>query len=741
MRRVFIPILLALILSATQTVFAASPAPYIFQHKVHAPALSEEQTATFTLSELGFQDPITLRGPYQEVQSIFALPPDWQIDAPVQFELKITSEFQSLMEAFTTEAFGIDLSARSGTLTIKWNGTRIWEGELKDNGETTVRFTAPGSLMRMGAHENELTISWDAAVACQYSITTLLSIDPSSRIIIPYSHREIELKLDDFPKPFYADHALVPYPIALVIPENPDEDDLSALMAVAAGLGKQSAGNAAFDIFTTDEISQEKQGSHHLMLIGRPDALQDFIQNEMEAISPSLSVVQESAGSGVLMIHPSPWNPARAVLIVSGADGKSLRKAGAAIAADDFLPYANSNLSIISQSNDPMASAQLQIDQTLAGLTSDEDLHVEALGETTIGIPFQVPGDLEFNPESFIELYFRHSQLINYLQSGLTLSINGKLIGTIRFSDQSAENGLARIILPPNTIRPLKNTLEITYTIVPQDLCADERSGNYWVSIFPDSYLHLPPALSATQETRNYYLDDLPNAFLKDRSLSRLALVAEPDDLPSWKFAADMAFILGNYTDANVLEPFALFPTSYSKETSALDVIMIGTTQELPFDSGINDLLPISFNEAGNLENMPLEEIQFEFSPDQQFGVLQMSNAFDSSATVFGIFANSQDGLSNAYETARERFLTPSEFAANVEYLDAENRSHPFYIEQQPPMPESTPEDQPGWLPRIFATMNAENPAVILLGGMILITVIFIFWATRKTPGKGIEKE
>jgi hypothetical protein len=187
-------------------------------------------------------------------------------------------------------------------------------------------------------------------------------------------------------------------------------------------------------------------------------------------------------------LQPSPWNPARALLLVSGESTNGLQKAGASLAAADFLPYGSEQAAVISQLTG--GSTQTPIDLTLASLQDENNLLVEKLGESSYVIPFNMPADANISPEAYIELYFRHSQLIDYLQSSLTISINGIKIGSIRFSDQSAENGLARIILPPGIIRSLKNTLEITASVVPQDICADERSGNFWISLLGDSYLH-----------------------------------------------------------------------------------------------------------------------------------------------------------------------------------------------------------------------------------------------------------
>jgi hypothetical protein len=164
------------------------------------------------------------------------------------------------------------------------------------------------------------------------------------------------------------------------------------------------------------EVNVAAFGNEHLIVIGKTDELAEFFQKKMD--NPELLSLLESspAGNGLLSLQVSPWNSGRALLLVTGENGEALRKASAVIAANDFLPYANGNTAIIQNIIDPSEKAQFQVDVPLSDLTQ-ESLAMNTLGETTIRIPFDVPGDTQISSEAFLELYFRHSQLINYLQS------------------------------------------------------------------------------------------------------------------------------------------------------------------------------------------------------------------------------------------------------------------------------------------------------------------------------------
>jgi hypothetical protein len=682
------------------------------------------QNVELSLSDLGFEDSIVLQGPYQEVSASFSLPPDWNLTSPATLNLRLYSEFQSLFEALTNQESSTATAGMEGYLKITLNGNTITETTLNENVESVLSITIDSEYFLEDSKENLFTISWDSASACQYSVTTTLSIDPSSKINFPMETKAVKTDLSAFPAPFYTPHALKTYPIALVIPDQPDEDDLSALLAVSAGLGKQTEGAAQYDIVPMSEVNVAAFGNEHLIVIGKTDELAEFFQKKMD--NPELLSLLESspAGNGLLSLQVSPWNSGRALLLVTGENGEALRKASAVIAANDFLPYANGNTAIIQNIIDPSEKAQFQVDVPLSDLTQ-ESLAMNTLGETTIRIPFDVPGDTQISSEAFLELYFRHSQLINYLQSNLTVSLNGKMVSNIRFSDTSAQDGLARIIFPPDTIRPLKNILEFTFNIASQDVCADERSGNYWISIFKESYLHLPPVLEISQEQTSYTLKDIPDALLNDHTLSTLTFLADQNDPESWKYASRLAFELGTFTRSDIVQPNAVFAGT-AEGLQGKTTLAIGMTSEIPFSSGINAALPLPFKEDGSIQDTTLNGIQFQMQADQPFGVLEITSQSDDQSLLFSILGNSTDGLQSAFQTAQTRLLHEDGPSANVEIIDNSNISHSYYI--KPSLPAAGNEEtQENWLQRMISP-TAEKTVIYLLVGCTLLTAAFILW-------------
>jgi len=213
-----------------------------------------------SFSDLGFDNWISLYGPYQEFSIKFSLPPDWQVEESFSIEMEVESEFQPLLEAFSTEEFTEGLSFQKGTLGAKINNVGIGEFEIFESGNNIVSFTAPGTLINQNTKENELIISWDSSAACDHSITTTISINKESEIRIPHTLRKSLLKLTDFPSPFLFNNSFAPNPIAFVIPYDVNEDTLSALLAVSGAFGKISGGDLTYEILNAGDLDKKHLG-------------------------------------------------------------------------------------------------------------------------------------------------------------------------------------------------------------------------------------------------------------------------------------------------------------------------------------------------------------------------------------------------------------------------------------------------------------------------------------------------
>ena len=690
-----------------------------------------EQILNLTLSDLGLTEDILLQGSYRQSSILFSLPADWIVSDAVQFDLRVLSDFQSLLQAFVEG--GDEITAQNnltGLLAVNLNGNAAGEFTIDHSGEYAFQVTLAPDWFSQNGGLNELTFTWDASLACQYGVTTTIGLSADSTVALPVMKRAVQLDLHDFPNPFYTTENIQPYTLALVIPDDAGKSELSALMAVAAGLGKHSQGQLDYEVVLLSEASQNL-ADHQLVFIGLATDLEDFLTAEMPEIE--LAKVDDP-DTGIVQLARSGWNDGRAVLLVTGANEQALSKASASIAAQDWLPFADASKAFISEVSDTLSAQQFEIDQELGSLSGDSDLMVEAIGEQTVDLVFNIPADTQISSEAYIELYFRHSQLIDYLQSSLSVSVNGSKVGSVRFSDQSAENGLSRILLPANVLQPLKNELKITYTIVPQDICADERSGNYWVSVYEDSYLHLAPIMDEAHVQTRTYLNDLPDALLGSHAFSNLVLMASEGDWQSWRYAVDFAFNLGMKSASDVFMPMVEFTGDGIKE-DGLAYILIGRTDDVPFSTGLNEQLPLPFLEDGSADLLPLGGVQFEMDATQSLGFLELVDVVSSGTLVYAILGNSQTGLTAAVEKAVHDLSEPVTETANVDMIEKESYSHYFLVEPKTIAVEGEPQVQLKWY-QVILGANMEKMDAYLLLGSLLLTVVFVFLFFIAKPKK-----
>ncbi|MDK2980546.1 MAG: cellulose synthase operon protein [Chloroflexota bacterium] len=714
--------LVSLLIILTLTIFAPVQASGLEQ--------AGGGSLTLSLSELDFSGSLNLRGPYQEVNAAFGLPADWSLNAPVQFDLRFRSDFASLMQAFAGTPESADSTGIRGSLSVYLNDTLLQSLEVDTSTENTLSFEVPAGQVLPYPADNELRIAWDAAAACALGVTSGAYLDPASTMQFSYATQAVDLSLRDFPRPFFSTTDIQPHALTLLIPSEADESSLSALLAVAAGLGRHSRGELVFNVMTSDQISTDELADTNLVLIGPLESWRSYLAGSGQAADTLQAPAGVGSEDGLLMLLPSPWNSGRALLLVSGQDAAGLQKASASLAAADFLPYADGRTAVISQLE--RGATQALIDLRLDSLRTDENLLVEQLGDTTFTIPFNMPADVNISPEAYVEVYFRHSQLIDYLQSSLTIRINGTKIGSIRFSDQSAENGLARIILPPGIIQPLQNTLEITTSIVPQDLCADERSGNFWVSVLGDSYLHLPPVLdSGGGGAADLYLADFPQALLTDERLSSLTFVAAADDWQSWLYAADLVYRLGGFTASDQLQPSAAFLDSAMDDLSGQSILLIGTTQAIGA-SAWNDALPLPFEADGALPALSFEGVQFSIAGSQDLGVLQITRQSGSGTPLFSLAGSSAQGLRAAVTAAQQGLSEKLSADANLSVIDGQQVGHELLIEK----PAGAPAEEASsskWYQRLLG-QNMEKADFYLLAGSVVLTALYILWMATSKP-------
>ena len=694
----------------------------------------DEKVFEISLADIGMPTMPVLNGPYGEAALSFNIPGDWELTKPVVLELRTNSEFYSFLEAFTEGTTATEMGGFGSSLEITLNGQTIERVPVNQAGESLFTFEIPASAFSGADQPQALIIGWDSALACQNSTAALLKIDPDSKISFTYRTIQYSPELTDYPAPFFIDNNILPNTTTFILPPNPSEQELSALLTVSAGLGNLTDGELNHELVTTEKIKSSDLSASHLVLIGKFDSLDASLIDHalMIEIGEILNSIDQN--SGLVYMDFSPWNPGRAMLIVTGRSDGAVIKAGTALGAAGILPYSGSQYAVIKDIKSLTSDSQYQIDQPLLTLGNQELVSFDKLGESAAVIPFIVPADISINPEAFLELNFRHSQLLDYLRSTIEVSINGIAIGNIRFNDQSNENGVVRFIIPPNVIKPLLNVLTIKAQLAAQDVCGDSRSGDYWARIFGDSYLHLPPVIEGQNIGRNSQLSDFPLPFISDPHLRKSIFVLDQKDYFSLKKASEIAFTFGVQAHSDLFAPSAKYAGSFTPDNKMGNYIVIGFTDSIPFSAGINDKLPLKFEPDGNWEEFDQPGISFAIDQAQDLGYVEYLPSAENDGNIITILGNTQKGLDNAVELILSASSNDKLRSMNVAAITNGGLVNGFLY-----LPEPLIEDEEVVKKGLWNLIqNPEYYPIVLLIIVLVIIAGLILWpvVTRKRSEK-----
>lgn len=669
----FVPFLLAaglctIALNPGQVETPAPPTPtaeIILMQPTPLPDLDENAADIVPFSALqtiqtGTSQIKSLQGPLDNVHFSFALPPDWDVNSGSRLALRCRVIVSSLV---ATQGSVNYENMAAGQITVTFDEQVISSEILKGNQSFLLEIPLPeAAFAGPDAVAHDLTIVWDAQASCGYNVATSLLIDGKSHLSLPHQERALSLDLSAFPQPLYIEQGIQNPAITLIIPDDSSQAHLQSALTIAAGLGRISSGKAEVGLSLEGELTDDVRKANHLVFIGLVEEftrIDQAIAESQNALSPL------PGGGGTVQMLASPWNPARVVLLAGGENADGILKASQAISIGVLSPAAQENLAVIEDVRLPDPAKDYTEDMTFAKLKIPERTFTN-FGSNVIEISFSIPPGTSIGSEAYLDLVFGHSQMLDYIRSGLTIRLNGIPIGSARFSDTTAVGSTLRTMLPSSVLRNGENDLEVQADLFPRDICTDERLNNLFIVVFTNSLLHLPSVNQPADIPRVAYIDSYPEPYIDNPNLSDTAVVLPAGAPGAWRVAARLAYSLGERTSGVVSAPAAYLADSVPGDLlQTHNIILIGRPSAFPFLPSWKSALPATFT----ADDAPSPEISlpvsFLSSPSASWGYLAIGNA--AGKTVFGVLGNNDEGIEAAERilndpTARNK-LTQGNFA------------------------------------------------------------------------------
>jgi len=462
---------------------------------------------------------------------------------------------------------------------------------------------------------------------------------------------------------------------------------------------------------------------------------------------------------GVVQEIVSPWDQARVILVVTGLSGEAVHKASHAMSFESQFPGIGGSFALVEDVR-PLSETPSEPQATILtfGDLGYGDRVVTGLSQE-ISYFFDMPASWLPTEEAYLELRFKHSQVLDYSQSFLSVLLNNGPIATILLSDETALNGELRIQLPPSMVRPgRKNRISIQAATRPADPCAGLDA---WLLVSSDSLVNLD---HRTQQDVNAWdlveLGYYPKPFDRMPDLRDVLLVMPPEpQVEEWEASLQIAAVLGSAAGGTDLNPdVALGDTRSEAQLADYHLIAIGRPSRNPVIRQVNAELPQPFLPDSDTIEQQIDEVVFRLPAGLSLGFIQLiSSPWNEARAILAVTGTTDEGVKGAADVLANR---PGALRGNlalirdgeVNTIDTrEYASSGAAISLATALPEMTPVAAATATPGPAATTSAPDVSVagatsggtgrpkwlvplVGVNGLVVVGIIaFAIWRSRRS--------
>lgn len=647
MKTILFVLLIGVLLATPIHAFAQSAVREDFSTRQPEIQITDNR-AVFTFADLGFLEK-SLFSPYGISRLLFSVPPNWKLvsggTVTIDFDVVLNGEnFNNLTDG----------RAVGANFLVRFNDVVVGVVPVNSIGTYSVQLSIPDEALVSKREDGRhiLSITLDAQLSCTYNLNAVVTIKPSSGFDLMYESTSPELSLTRLPAPFYLENSIVPDSALLILPDDAEPEEIQAAMNIMAGFGSMIGNDYSLQLTTTGKVSDEDLRLNHLIFVGLPEKLSTLssIQFKHSVVNGKfVGLPAASAEDGVLQMALSPWNPTKAVLLVSGNSLNAILMAAQAASSRGIFVY-----------EDPTVAYVSNVQSLPDTLPFVEDFSLEDLGYSTktSGILtgtattsstflFYVTRDQVFTTEGYIDLAYYHSGLLDYGSSSFSLYMNDQVFFTNVFKEESERLTNLQIPIPPGILRYGENRFEVRVSMLELPSCDSSVISDPWFTISDQTRIHLP--LAQSRNLSQAILRDLkfyPELYATTSDLGDVTFVVSPS-LSTWKTAGSLAYALGTVVQPSMSNLKVYYGDSIPEDArSSRSMIVIGRASDVPFISELNNQLPAPFDLATNTASERQLQISYRIPEGQNVGYLELlPSPFNAEKTILLVSGNSDIGV------------------------------------------------------------------------------------------------
>lgn len=442
-----------------------------------------------------------------------------------------------------------------------------------------------------------------------------------------------------------------------------------------------------------------------------------FFARENLAISEEDGIVQELI---------SPWNPQKAIIVVSGLQDEALLLAARALSAETRFPGMSGDYALIKAVDAvPEAVEPTAEDITFSSVGHGEEV-IKATSSGGTPYTFNLPWGTSLTKDAFVALHFGHGVGNVGLVATLQVYLNDIPISGVTLNEENAVDAWMTVPLPRTSLEIGSNELEVRM-VYDAAQCVDARDEQAWVVIYDDSFFHLP------REVEELYLSlaTFPQPFSAQSGLRNLVFLLP--DQPSLievegviRLAARLGYAAGG---VDFIPKVALGGDSAGQQWPGHQLIILGRPTTNRYISTLNDVLPQPFYSGTDDIWQRIDQVVYRLAPGMSVGLVQALIApWDAEQALLVATGTTDEGVKLALNALIERQLS-SQLAGNlalvrensIDTVDTRNYEPEtvadivdVFISQPTPEPEPTSLPSPTPLPTVMPTPTVmSTPSVI----------------------------
>ena len=372
-----------------------------------------------------------------------------------------------------------------------------------------------------------------------------------------------------------------------ILPDNPDETLLSALLTSSSAIGAAYPNKESVN-FT---LSYGKAAGN------LPNQIFIGLNNQFPQSSFTLPAL--SAENGYLAVtQENEYNQ----LLIAGADAKGLQKSLCFLQQPVYLSQLSGTSSIIAtelKEEVKAFSAQEDGYYTLSDFGYDT-VHLKGAFHQQTSFRIKQPEGIRSGSGSYLELHFRHAKTLLADSSLLTVLINDVQVNSIQLSDSNAETGKIKAKIPAEALEQEIWDIKIeTYHSLGKIDCSKDYSDTAWTVLDKNSVLYFEPnSIMIAPTLRSFPIFNVPS----DKVKSSAVLFSAPKEasVPLLETALKLSYRGGQHTGAAYSWSYTPDLNTVKDKTNS-DIIVMGSNPNVVIPAEIAEKLLI----------IPQEENQF----------------------------------------------------------------------------------------------------------------------------------